>query len=78
MYDEVTAGEHDRTLVATHPLWQVEVARHHLSTCEPGGWLADPIVNMYMALLQARPVAAAHLFVVVGPSDQAAGCMRCS
>jgi hypothetical protein len=35
----------------------VEVARHHLSTCAPGEWLADPIINMYMALLQVGPAS---------------------
>jgi Ulp1 family protease len=51
-YKEITAGPQDYTPVALHEQWGIEVARHHFSTCALGEWLADPIINMYMALLQ--------------------------
>jgi Ulp1 family protease len=53
-YAEVTADKYNETTAVTHEDQKVEVAFAHLATCARNKWLADPIINVYMALLQAR------------------------
>jgi hypothetical protein len=52
-YKELVAQPHDETTCITHDDQKVEVAFAHLATCAKNQWLADPIMNCYMALLQA-------------------------
>lgn len=52
-YRELTGSQSEETVVV-HLSQKVEVAHAHLATCARNCWLADPIMNVYVALLQAR------------------------
>ena len=45
---------HNQTTAITHEDQKIEIAWAHLATCRDGEWLADPIMNAYVALLQVR------------------------
>ena len=54
MYHYITRWARNEDTAVTHEDQKVDVAWAHLATCAEDEWLADPIMNCYIALLQAR------------------------
>jgi Ulp1 family protease len=51
-YKAITSSPHIEANAVVHEQWKVEVTHAHLAACAPGQWLSDPVINLYMALLQ--------------------------
>ena len=55
-FDELISDPHGRKKVVEHKDWHIDMAGEHFNAFDEhgdaGGWLGDPAINMYMALLQ--------------------------